>query len=259
MKNQSEHTVFRQFEILRNIAISSVDGEKPGRTAEEALREAATLVGLEAASLLMWDDEGHPVLTVSFASDQAQKNALVDLQDDVFESLRRNNRMVSAYLTFGGESPLSGFTLPIRKGNRIFGAVAGLQPGRGSLAKEDLFLEALSATLSMTFAAAGLLDAKQDQEREIREERLKAIRETAATVNHEINNPLTAVLGNVQLLLMRSDELGGDFIRKLKIVEESALRIKDVTQKLMNLNSDRITEYTPGSQMIDLSDTEDQE
>ena len=72
-------------------------------------------------------------------------------------------------------------------------------------------------------------------------------------MNHEINNPLTAVLGNIQLLLMRGENLDDETIRKLKVVEESAIRIKEVTQKLMNISNDNVTEYTSGSKMIDLS------
>jgi len=256
MGSQYNHKSFRQFEVLRNIALSSTSGEKPSETAEAALKEAAGLVGLNAGSLIMWDDSDSPILTVSFASGASEKEALNQMEEEVFERLRKNRKLVSAYLTFGGEKPLSGFTLPIRKGDKIFGAVTGIQSGRDSLAREDLFLDSLAAALSVTFAAAGLFEDRVDKEKTIKQERLKAIRETAATVNHEINNPLTAVLGNVQLLLMRGDDLGPDFARKLKIVEESALRIKDVTQKLMNLTSDDITEYMPGSQMIDISDSD---
>ena len=259
MESHSNHKTFRQFEVLRNIAISSTSGEKPAETAEAALKDAAALVGLSAGSLIMWDDNDAPILTVSFTSDAREKEALNQMEEEVFDRLRKNRKLVSAYLTFGGEEPLSGFTLPIRKGDKIFGAVTGIQKGGTSLARDDLFLDALAAALSVSFAAAGLFEDKGDKERSIKQERLKAIRETAATVNHEINNPLTAVLGNVQLLLMRGDELGGDFTRKLRIVEESALRIKDVTQKLMNLTSDNIAEYLPGSQMIDISDTENSE
>ncbi len=259
MLSPENHKIYRQFEILRNIAVSAVTGDAPSETANSALREAGRLVGLTAGSLIIWDDSGTTVLNVSFADSAKESEALKEIETEVFENLRKNRKMVSAYLTFGGEKPLSGFTLPIRISDRILGAVAGIQPMMGSLAREDMFLDALASALSVSFAAAGLFENKKEKQNMVRQERLKAIRETAATVNHEINNPLTAVLGNVQLLLMRSNELGPEFSRKLRIVEESALRIRDVTRKLMNLTGDSVTEYISGSQMIDLNDSENAE
>jgi signal transduction histidine kinase len=147
---------------------------------------------------------------------------------------------------------LATFTHPIRIGGRIFGAVIGIQAGSGTLVRDDIFLEALAASLSVSIVAGGAAPPSKEAVDEVKKERLNAIIETAATVNHEINNPLTAVLGNVQLLLMRGGELDEEIVRKLKIVEESAIRIKEVTQKLMNISSDNVIEYTSGSKMIDL-------
>lgn len=74
------------------------------------------------------------------------------------------------------------------------------------------------------------------------------------TVNHEINNPLTAILGNVQLLLMSRKDLDEDPVTKLKTIEISAMKIKDVTQRLLRLTSARSVDYTEGTSMLDLSD-----
>jgi hypothetical protein len=40
------------------------------------------------------------------------------------------------------------------------------------------------------------------------------------------------------------------------VVEESALKIKDVTQKLLKLTHVRSVEYSEGSTMLDLGDKE---
>ncbi|MCH9024717.1 MAG: hypothetical protein IH931_05215, partial [candidate division Zixibacteria bacterium] len=70
-------------------------------------------------------------------------------------------------------------------------------------------------------------------------------------------NPLTAILGNVQLLLAKQENLNPDTISKLKVVEASALKIKDVTQKLLKLTHSRTVEYTDGASMLDLSEGEE--
>jgi len=55
-------------------------------------------------------------------------------------------------------------------------------------------------------------------------------------------------------MLLKREGLSEDAIKKLKVIEESALRIKDVTQKLMNITRDKVTDYTEGVKMIDLTE-----
>jgi len=83
------------------------------------------------------------------------------------------------------------------------------------------------------------------------------VQETAVTVNHEINNPLTAILGNVQLLLMKRRELDDELAAKLQIIETSALKIRDVTQRLLKIRSARSVDYAEGTSMLDLSDDDE--
>ncbi len=251
-----EERLFRQFDILRRIALEATAGEKPAAVTEWALKEACRLVNLSSGSLFLWDEQGAPTLSVSYAESAAEKELVLKLEEDLFSGLRRQRQMVSAYMSFGGEKPLAAFTQPLRKAGKVYGAVIGIHQGERSLAGEDMFLETLAAALSTAFIIGTPAIDHREVDKTVRQERLKAIKETAATVNHEINNPLTAVLGNIQLLLMRSDELDESLLRKLKIVEESALRIRDVTRKLMNITSDSVTEYIPGSKMLDLSEDE---
>ena len=94
---------------------------------------------------------------------------------------------------------------------------------------------------------------------QVAKERLGAVQETAVTVNHEINNPLTAILGNVQLLLMKRRELDDELANKLKIIETSALKIRDVTQRLLKIRAVRSVEYADGTAMLDLSDEDEKQ
>jgi len=253
MPHNLEETNITQFEILRGIALSASSGERLSSTAESALKNAAILVKLSAGRLILWDEKQVPVLTVTYSETEQEDKLLQELEEDLFSSLRRKRSLVAAYISFGGEAPFSSFTLPLKKGEGIFGAVIGIQPGKGSLVREDIFLEALSAALSLAIMAGQPVTAENIDAR-IKKERLNAIMEVAATVNHEINNPLTAVLGNVQLMLLKSEGMNEDVIRKLKVIEQSALRIKEVTQKLMNITHDRVTDYAEGVKMIDLTE-----
>lgn len=76
---------------------------------------------------------------------------------------------------------------------------------------------------------------KESQQSLLQSERIAAITETAIAMNHEINAPLFAILGQAQLLLRKCGEDNPELIKRLRIIEESALRIACVTKKLANM------------------------
>ncbi|MFQ5453285.1 MAG: histidine kinase dimerization/phospho-acceptor domain-containing protein, partial [Candidatus Zixiibacteriota bacterium] len=222
-----------RFEILRLLAIAGVSGEDLNQASQDALKGAVQYVGLSAAALYLWDDDYKATVSVYYSANEENIKHLDKLEESLFTQLRKEKQLLSAYLSFGGDNPYHAFTLPLNYGKKIFGAVIGIQEGKKTIIAEDLFIEALSALLALNYAAQGIGGAGLLSEDLLNKERLSAILETAVTVNHEVNNPLTAILGNVQLLLLNRDDLDKELKAKLKIIEESALKIKDVTQRLM--------------------------
>ncbi len=254
MKNNRDS---QRFEILKQVAVAAAQGEDTTAIAQTALSQAAELVGLEAVSLFLWDENFRVTTTVSHAHSEEHRQKLNHLEEELFTQLRREKHLVSAYLTFSGEPPYHTFTFPLWYGKTIFGAVIGLQVGEKTLISEDDFLETLSALLSLHYTAQRLGSTTSSKEA-LDKERLSAIVETAVAVNHEVNNPLTAILGNVQLLLLKRDDLDEDLVAKLKTIETSALKIKEVTQRLMRITNPRSVEYSEGTKMLDLSSDEEE-
>lgn len=83
-------------------------------------------------------------------------------------------------------------------------------------------------------------------------ERLAAIGEVAASVNHEINNPLCAILLNAQLL---RDEISSNpekAVERLDKIESNVERIQSITQRIQDLKEAQTTDYVSGEKMIDL-------
>jgi signal transduction histidine kinase len=245
----NEERYSKQFEIMRNIALSTASGERAIETARTALRMSADLIGLAAGTLLLWDEEYHPILSVTHADSEEEKRHLTELEEDLFSNLRKERKLVSAYVSFGGDYPVCGFTLPVRKGDEILGAIIGIQPGTGSLVTEDVFLEAFASALSAAF----LLDRLNEV---VNKHGLDAVIATATTVNHEINNSLQAILGIVQLLTKERKDLDEDIIERLKVIEESAVTIMKVTHKLMNITDVKFTKYIDGTKMLELPEDE---
>ncbi len=93
---------------------------------------------------------------------------------------------------------------------------------------------------------------KADFEKLVKSERAAAITETAVTINHEVNNPLTAILGNTQLMLMSRDKLPADIVSKLETIERSAIKIRETTAKLMSIIEPVTGPYASGLEMIDI-------
>ena len=93
---------------------------------------------------------------------------------------------------------------------------------------------------------------QEDHHKIVKGEKVAAILETAVAVNHEINNPLTVILGNTQLILLNKEKLPKDLLAKITVIEKSALRIRSVTQKLMAVVEPITTPYIDGLQMLDI-------
>ena len=81
---------------------------------------------------------------------------------------------------------------------------------------------------------------------------LAGIGETTIALEHEINNPLSALLGHAELLLM-DDDLTESQRDELRVIREQAARIADVVRRLARLKNPQSVEYLSGARMIDLS------
>jgi signal transduction histidine kinase len=53
-------------------------------------------------------------------------------------------------------------------------------------------------------------------------------------LRHEVNNPLTGILGNTELLLARRDRLPASAIERLETIAELAVRLRETVRRLSN-------------------------
>ena len=65
------------------------------------------------------------------------------------------------------------------------------------------------------------------------ERKLDEVAELITQVRHEINNPLTGVLGQAQLLLR--EDLSERARKRVETIEEMAIRIRDIVAKLRQI------------------------
>lgn len=160
---------------------------------------------------------------------------------------------------FKAAASKSALIIPVKMGGHFkglfyVGALAAMEEGQKNAMVEKLAPVLLAAenVLSYVEIRRAVQALSLSQSEEIKKERLAAIIETAIAVSHEVNNPLTAVIGNAQLVRLRTKGLPPDVEEKLKIIEEAAGRIQEVTAALMRITEPATLEYTPGIKMLDI-------
>jgi len=100
--------------------------------------------------------------------------------------------------------------------------------------------------------ARDLTVQKQLEEERLERARTTTIVQTMATLNHEINNPLVPILGNIDLLVADGDELPGSIRGKLAIIQENAKRIATSVEKLRTISRPFLTQYFDDELIIDI-------
>lgn len=78
------------------------------------------------------------------------------------------------------------------------------------------------------------------------------IGEAAIALQHEINNPLAALLGHAELLLMELKDRG-EQNEQAQIILDQARRIGEVVKRIAKLRNPQSVEYVEGARMLDLS------
>ncbi|MFA5928624.1 MAG: hypothetical protein WC838_04945, partial [Candidatus Margulisiibacteriota bacterium] len=96
------------------------------------------------------------------------------------------------------------------------------------------------------------------QEQLIQSEKLASITQITVSLNHEINNPLTSVLADIQFTLQKMKHYNNDpkelerIVLCLQTAEQEALRIKSIMEDLRRLTRPVVEDYIPGIKMINI-------
>src|SRR5207244_11256816 len=94
--------------------------------------------------------------------------------------------------------------------------------------------------------------ARRNAEEELSKARwLAGIGDATLALQHEINNPLSALLGNAELMMMELEERG-ERSEMLNVIHEQALRIAEVVRRLRRLKNRESVDYVGGGGMINL-------
>lgn len=96
-----------------------------------------------------------------------------------------------------------------------------------------------------------ITERKSVAEEKIRREKLQGAIETAGAVCHELNQPLQALLGRVELLLM--GPLRAVEKPHLECIEQEVNRMAEITRKLQRITKYETHEYMDDSKILDIN------
>ena len=95
-------------------------------------------------------------------------------------------------------------------------------------------------------------ELKEAQDKLVEKERLAAIGELVVKVNHEINNPLAAIISFTDLLIMNSENKDEQTRSNLDNIRTAAYRISKLTEALKKIESSSTNDYLEGVKMLNL-------
>ncbi len=262
-----------ELEILFRISqvIQSCTGEEESyRSVLELLEE---MVEFEFAALFIFD-EGAGRLRMA-----ASKGHVVDLIQPVSFDLgnglsawvaKQKRPILLSELHRGrpeGEDPVRSFlSLPLLLGDRLIGVMNFGHTRAGAFTRHHLQVLSIAAgqlgvIIERSLHFRRLSESNRELERKnrelaeaqqalLRQERLAAIGELAVTVNHEINNPLTVIIGNAELLLRDLEGASPQLLRKLGHIVSESRRIAEITRAIRKLENPVSEDYLPGRERM---------
>lgn len=276
--NAAEQTRFwEKIGLMAEISAICSDPKGDESIYQAVLEKIATAVPYDAATLYLWDSERNNF------QPRAEVNGKVDILSFLnvghgsgvagFVSVIEKPLLLTERNKNERFDPRADFAtilaVPLNSGTKPIGVVSLGCRAPGALAEKHVRLmtviaDQLSVSIerreyerTITQQHAELEEAhrrlKLAQDRLIAQETLASVAQLAATVNHEINNPLAIVIGNVQCMLVENTSMTQKALSRLRRIEEAALRISETNRKLIEINQVVSESYLgTGERMLNL-------
>jgi len=140
--------------------------------------------------------------------------------------------------------------IPIISGSEAIGVIWFLSYQERKFSEREMrFLYTLGDQFAIAIAKAKMIEElKRKQEQLIQSEKLASIGQLISSIAHEINNPLTPIIGYSQRLLAQND-LDEKQKKSLEIIHNSAQRVFKIIDKLLSFSR----KYVPVRTLEDIN------
>ena len=122
------------------------------------------------------------------------------------------------------------------------------------LGAADYFLKKLddeAIRIQLPLKVKNLVKLKQLQLEAIEKQKMQAVMELAGAANHEINQPLMVLMGNLQLMLMRTSP-EDPLLEQLQLLERNTMRIATIVKEIRSITRLTTKPYLNNDRIIDL-------
>ncbi len=232
---------------------SSLDLEQVLTT---VMQETTAVLKVEAASVMLLDDQGDELVFETVVGPQAEKieNLRLPLgqgiagwvaregQPLLVPDVREDPRFYPGIDQATGFVTKSVLGIPLEVKGKVIGVIETVNKTEGDFSQADVaLLSSMAQSAAIAIENAQLYkdlqnrmeELKRTQAQLVQSVKLAAIGELAASVAHELNNPLTSIVGFTNLLLREVDD--DDPRRKdLQIIEREAARTRAIVRGLLD-------------------------
>jgi PAS domain S-box-containing protein len=266
----------RELLVLNSIGQSLMESMDLGDSLHRTLRQMAELFNLDACALYLFDEAGtkiRRVAAVGHRSEYARNFPPVALKPDllqhikavhatflsvqglplpaIFRETQRKEELLSAYIVvlWSKDRVIGGLTVGSRTPKEFSPADVNLLIAVGSQLSS-----AIERTTLYEEARQAYENLRRTQEQLLHSEKMAAVGQLISGVAHELNNPLTAILGYSQLLIS-SGQMGAQGIEYSEKLYKQAQRTHRIVQNLLSFARQHKPERVPVQLNLILEET----
>ncbi|MGB6884136.1 MAG: PAS domain S-box protein [Candidatus Acidiferrum sp.] len=266
----------RELLVLNSIGQTLMESMDLGDSLHRALRQMAELFSLDACALYLLDEQGtkiRRVAAVGHRSEYARNFPPVNVKPEllshikavhatflsvqglplpaIFREAQRKEELLSAYIVvlWSKDRVIGGLTVGSRTPKEFSPADINLLIAVGSQLSS-----AIERTTLYEEARQAYENLRRTQEQLLHSEKMAAVGQLISGVAHELNNPLTAILGYSQLLTS-SGQMGPQGIEYSDKLYKQAQRTHRIVQNLLSFARQHKPERVPVQLNLILEET----